>query len=118
MQSISDLLNIEKIKEKDARLQVFELYCSESEKKLRKIQNWKRYVLFLKENGLKNTDEEQRKFKKNKRFVKEYSITQFCILTSHIPKDDWFYNLSIAKDRYNRNESIGAWLFGSIFRRD
>lgn len=122
MKSLFDILNTPKVKEKDARLLVFEIYCSDQDKKLRKIENWKRYIIYLKSIRKPDNIENRNKFKKatkiEKPFIKELNIREFCILTSHIPKDDWFYNLSIARDRYNRKESVGAWLFGSIYKKD
>lgn len=93
--------------------EMYELYTSDMERILRKKENWKNYVSYLKENKLKHSFETVEKFKKNKRFFKEYDITTFSILinkkTGH-GLQKLYIMLSICKDKNNRKEPVSPYI--------
>ncbi len=90
--------------------EIYNLYTSKNQKLHRKKANWKRYIEYLKENRTPNSKENQEKFKKSKKFIKEHDIKRFCFLISHLKEKDLYYVLSVAKDMENRNENFGAWI--------
>ncbi len=123
-ESNQDMLNISEIlKQKSPKKfqksqraeitkEIYELYCSPTQDKLRKIENWKRYVKHCKENNLKIKDDTNvLRFKKNKLFIKCLLVKAFCFRISHIKTTDLFYCLSEAKDRDRRGQSIAKFLF-------
>ncbi len=124
MESIGSLISLRKesneIKiEKSSRAQItkeiYVLYTSDQEKLFRKKENWKRFIEHCKGQRLPFKEKTvQEAYKKSKVFIKEYDIKTFCIRIAHIPSDDLYYVLSICKDKYHRNEQIGAWLFSAI----
>ena len=57
----------------DILRQIYSFYDSDREVFLTKKKNWKRYIEFLKENKLKDTKENQDRFKKSKKFIKKMS---------------------------------------------
>ncbi len=93
---------------------IYNLYTSSIQRFHRKKANWKRYVQWLKENRLPDKKENQEKFKKSKKFIKEYDIKRFCFLVSHLKEKDLYYILSMGKDMENRNENFGAWIISNI----
>lgn len=120
--SIGDLIKIrspEKI-EKSKRAQtikeMYSLYDSPSQTRLRKIENWKRYCKWRRNLHLKDTKENQRKFQKDKSFVRWISVDKFCVFISHIKGEDLYYLLSVCKDKYNREQSIGAYITSLIIQ--
>ncbi len=105
-----------KPREKDEPFnELYSLYTSTTQKILRKKENWRRYRLWLMANRIPHTMANAEKFKKVKKgpykFIEEYSIARFAYMTSHFKLNDLYYALSVARDRDNRNQSIGAWLF-------
>lgn len=124
MESIGSLLSLsnerkeEKI-EKSSRAQItkeiYALYISDQERLFRKKENWKRFIHYCKTQHLPFKEKlVQETYKKSKVFIKEYDIRTFCIRIAHIPTSDLYYVQSICKDKYHRNEAIGAWLFSAI----
>ena len=95
---------------------IYELYTSGTEKELRRKENWKRYVQWLKANRRKHDNHAVSDFKKNKAFLRELDIKKFCYFTSHLKLDDLYYVLSICKDKVNRSESIGVYLYTQVIR--
>lgn len=89
---------------------IYAIYTSSTQRVHRKKANWKRYVRWLKENRTPDSKENQLKFKKSKRFIKEHDIKRFCFLISHLKEKDLYYVLSIGKDMENRKENFGAWI--------
>jgi len=120
MESIQHLLQFEVVKKPKASERaniisdIFTIYTSQRERVLRKIENWKRYIQFLKENRTPDTKENQTKFKKTKQFIKEYDIKSFCFKISHIKTPDLYYVLSVGKDMENRNQNFSGYLMKSI----
>ncbi len=120
MKSIGELvLNKPIVKlEKSERAQVikeiYSIYTSMGERKLRKIENWKRYCQWAKDNRVPKGPEGIKKFKKTEFFIKESNIGSFCYFISHIKTKDLYYLLSVCKDKDNRGQSCGAWLFSSV----
>lgn len=74
-----------------------------------KKANWKRYILWLKSKQLKDSPENQVKFKKSKMFIKPLEIREICVLLAHI-KEDLPYVLSVAKDKSNRKEPVAGYI--------
>lgn len=108
--------------ERDAPFnELYSLYTSVTQRKLRRIENWRRYVLWLKSHRIKHTPDSVAKFRKTKKgsklfiqglnFIDEWGVSTFAIKISHIKNHDLYYTLSIARDKDHRGESIGAWLF-------
>lgn len=118
MLSIADAIKDFQIKEKpknqrnDLLKQIYSFYDTEQEVVHTKKANWKRYVLHLKENKIKDSQEQQVKFKKSKKFLKKHSPSTIAFFLSHIPTKDLWYILSVAKDRVYRNESVGVYIIG------
>jgi len=90
--------------------EMYELYTSDMERILRKKENWRRYVTFLKACKHKDTEEYRKMFKKGKTFIKEKTLSSFIFFTSHIPTRDLYYCKSVMKDCLNRGKSCNAWL--------
>ena len=92
--------------------EIFDIYTSQRD--LRRKENWKRYVAWLKQYHRVTSKESENLFKKTKQYIKEMDIKRFCVLISHIKTDDLYYLLSVAKDMNNRNQPFGAYLISSI----
>lgn len=78
-----------------------------------KIQKWKDYIAWLKANRKKHTPDSIREY--NVIHHKKITLKSFCSFwLGHIPTDDLYYLLSIAKDKDNRKESFNRWLFYNL----
>lgn len=118
IQSLLQGKTIEKLNKTSERSEnmkeLYSLYCSPSQQLMRKKENWARYISWLKENRVKHTHESVKKFRKIKKgqnkFIEQVGLPSFCFLTSHIKTSDFYYVLSVARDKQHRGESIGAWL--------
>lgn len=78
-----------------------------------KIQMWKDYVAWLKTNRKKHSKSTIEEYKVI--HFKRISLKTFCSFwLGHIPTDDLYYLISIAKDKDNRGESFNRWLFWSL----
>jgi hypothetical protein len=115
MQTIKDLLQVrvqpKKVSGGKRGVIIGELYDLYLGDKLnRKKENWKRYVLHLKSERLRDTKENQVKFRRSKLFLKEYSLSSFCYLLSHIKTPELPILLSIAKDKKARKENVGGYI--------
>ena len=102
----------------DILRQIYSFYDSDREVFLTKKKNWKRYIEFLKENKLKDTKENQDRFKKSKKFIKKMSSSTVAYFVSHIPTNDLYYILSVVKDKSFRNESVGAYIMSLNYVKD
>lgn len=96
----------------DLLKQIYSFYDTEQEVVLTKRANWKRYIENLKLRKVKDSIEQQRAFKKSKLFIRKMSPSSIAFFLSHIPTQDLWYILSIAKDKSFRNESVGAYIMG------
>ena len=105
--------NLKKSERAQVISEIYDLIVSAQEKKLRKIENWRRYLIWCHGKNPQNP-ESIKKFKKNPLFIRELSIRSFCVLISHIQTKDLYYILSIAKDRSARQQSVSAWLISEI----
>ena len=105
-------------KRNDILRQIYSFYDSDREVFLTKKKNWKRYIEFLKENKLKDTKENQDRFKKSKKFIKKMSSSTVAYFVSHIPTNDLYYVLSVVKDKSFRNESVGAYIMSLNYVKD
>lgn len=121
MQSLSEIVNQKESSpkkkggERHALLgEIFEIYQSESERTKRKVENWRRYVAWLKSWRIPDSKESRKKFKRTKGFLKELPISGFARFISHIPTQDLYYVVSMSKDTSNRGFSAIAWLFSKI----
>ncbi len=116
MESITDLINSrEKIKgsERNSILkEIYELYLKDRHS--RKIANWRRYCIYLRNHKIENTPDQQQKFKKSNLFIRELPPKVIAIKLAHIPTKDLYYLKSVCVDKANRKESVGAFLLGSI----
>lgn len=78
-----------------------------------KKQTWKNYLKWLKEKRFKHSKEKVQEYKKI--MYKKITVASFCSFwLSHIPTEDLYYLLSIAKDMQNRNQSFNKWLFYNL----
>ena len=102
----------------DILRQIYSFYDSDREVFLTKKKNWKRYIEFLKVNKLKDTKENQDRFKKSKKFIKKMSPSTVAYFVSHIPTNDLYYVLSVVKDKSFRNESVGAYIMSLNYVKD
>ena len=113
---LSNYLNTKKLvkgsERNDILRQIYSFYDTGQEEYLRKKENWKRYIAFLKENRMPNTQENQTMFKKSKKFIKKMSPATLAYFLSHIPTRELYYILSVVKDRSFRNEGIGVYIMG------
>jgi hypothetical protein len=94
--------------------QIYEIYTSSHERILRKKENWKRYIAYLKKNRTPHTLESLKTFKKTKEHIKERDVKSLCFFLSHIPTKDLYFTISEMKDYKNRGKSASAYLFGSL----
>jgi len=102
----------------DILRQIYSFYDSDREVFLTKKKNWKRYIEFLKENKIKDSKENQERFKKSKKFIKKMSSSTVAYFVSHIPTNDLYYILSDVKDKSFRNESVGAYIMSLNYVKD
>ena len=102
----------------DILRQIYSFYDSDREVFLTKKKNWKRYIEFLKENKIKDSKENQDRFKKSKKFIKKMSSSTVAYFVSHIPTNDLYYVLSVVKDKSFRNESVGAYIMSLNYVKD
>lgn len=115
MESISALLKApERSSARSERAEIikelYTLYTSEAERKLRTSENWKRYCAWLKAMNLENTPERVEAFKKTRAFLAEMPVSRFCYFLSHVKTGDLYYVASMCRDKHNRGESIGAYV--------
>ena len=96
----------------DILKQIYAFYDTEQEVVLTKRANWKRYIETLKKQKVKDSQEQQRAFKKSKLFIRKMSPSSMAFFLSHIPTQDLWYIKSIAYDKFNRKESVGAYIKG------
>lgn len=97
---------------KSQRAELFNDLYSFYEKDYKK-QKWKEYISWLKKNRKKHTKEAIAEF----RLVSypKISIRSFCSFwLGHIPTDDLYYLVSIARDCDNRGISFNKWLFWAL----
>lgn len=104
---------LEKSERAELIKQIYEIYTSPHERILRRKENWKRYISWLKENKVPHTKEKVLEFKKNKKFIKERNVKSICFFLSHIPTKDLYFIISQMKDKKNRGYSASAYLFSS-----
>jgi hypothetical protein len=102
-------------KRQDALKEIWNLYDSATEDRLRKLVNWR---LFSKWCAERRFDRKNPlavdNFKRSSTFRKKMTIKLLAIKLSHIKTSkDMYYILSICRDRHNRNQSIGAYIFGA-----
>lgn len=114
MQGIAQLLQNRQLAPQDKNERRFilkqldEIHHSEHERILRKKENWKRYIAYLKTVKQKDSAENRAIFKKGKTFLKEYKSLWYFL--SHIPTKDLYAALSVAKDKINRGESASSYI--------
>lgn len=117
MISIEDLLKERKPVKKsrsereDILKQMYAIYTSPGERIHRKKENWRRYIVWLKEGKLEHSDETVQKFKKTKHHIKELKEDRFWYFVCHIKKTkDLYAPLSVMRDKRNRDESASAYV--------
>lgn len=78
-----------------------------------KKEKWKDYIRWLKANNRPHTSEAISAYKKSS--YPQITVKSFCSFwLSHIPTNDLYFLLSIARDKRNRGESFNRWLFHSL----
>lgn len=114
---ISEFVEIEKVSAKSQRNdlmnQIYSFYLTDQERVHNKKYRLKLYKVWLKENNYKHTLERALEFKKTKIFKNTKGFTpktMACFFLSHIPTKDLFYVLSMVKDKYIRNKSVGVYI--------
>lgn len=90
-------------------------YMRESDN--RKKENWRRYCKWCKDNRLSDTKENQKKFKKQQQFIKEYSLSRLTYLLNFMPTDDLPYIVSTAREFAHSKKNFTAWLSTFIFSK-
>lgn len=81
-----------------------------------KKQTWKEYIIWLRNNNKKHSNDSINDYKKIA--YKKITIKSFCSFwLSHIPTKDLYYLISIARDCDNRNVSFNKWLFWSLRKK-
>jgi len=82
-----------------------------------KIQAWKSYIQWLKANRMKHTIINLQEYKKVA--YPKITVKSFCSFwVSHIPTNDLYYLISIARDYSNRGQSFNKWLFFALKAQD
>jgi len=128
MLSIQDIIKqkIESLGKKEKSLnerqsllkELYEVYELEN-----KIENYCRYLHWLKKNKKPRNNETASEFKKvkleiDKKYIKPNTKSYFAIRLSHIPTKDLYYLTSMSRDYCNRNHykrsAFTKYLFGSI----
>lgn len=114
---ISEFVTIEKTTAKSQRNdlmnQIYSFYLTDQERVHNKKYRLKLYQVWLKENKYRHTMERALEFKKTKTYKNTKGFTpktMACFFLSHVKTKDLFYVLSVAKDKYMRNESVGMYI--------
>lgn len=98
--------------------ELYEVYLLEN-----KVENYCRYLHWLKKEKKPKTKETAEEFKKvklpiEKKYIKPFTSSYFAIRLSHIPTKDLYYLTSIERDSVNRKgysrSSFTKWLFSSL----
>lgn len=95
--------------------EIHDFYMKESDN--RKKENWRRYCKWCKENKLSNTKENQKKFKNQQQFIKEYSLARLTYLLNFMPTDDLPYIVSTAREFWHSKKNFTSWLSTFIFSK-
>lgn len=94
--------------------EMYAIYTHPAERVLRKKENWKRYIAFLKTIRQADSKKNQSIFKRGKTYLREQPISSFCYFISFIPTKDLYHNKSMMQDCKNRGTSAGGWLMSQI----
>lgn len=94
---------------------IYAIYASEKQRVLRKKYNWRKYILWLKENKIKHSSSAVEKFQKTKNYTKELPIETIAIFLARYKVDRLYNILSEAKDINNRGGSASAFIVSSRF---
>lgn len=97
--------------------QIYSLYACAQEKKLRSIENWKRFNVWCRERSVPDSDINRKLFRRSHNFIKEMDIKSFCIFISMLSLNDLYYVKSVSFDKSNRGESVGAFIIGSCKKK-
>lgn len=97
---------------------IISLCHTEQETKLRKIENIKRYKVWLQQNRLKHSYENAIKFQSNKKFIKEASKATIAFFLSHVKEErDLYITLSTCKDLSARGKSVASYIYGLAYNK-
>jgi hypothetical protein len=91
---------------------LYQFYTRENPKH-RKSANIDRYKIWLKEKCLQHSNDNALKFKKTKYFIKVIDERSFAIRLSHVKTDELGEVIGLAKEKRDKQESIGGWLFST-----
>lgn len=94
---------------------IYTIYVCEKQKVLRKKENWKRYIEYLKKNKVKHSKIQVEKFKKSKLFIKELPLSTLAVLLARNKVEVLYRILSEAKDLNGRGGNAGAFIINSRF---
>lgn len=88
--------------------EIYNYYKAENGK--RKVENWKRYCRWCRENRLSDIKENQQKFKKTRMYIKEMSQRSIEWLLKHIPTKDLYYFTSTGREFAHSGKYFSGWL--------
>lgn len=78
-----------------------------------KIQTWKEYIKWLKQNKLKHNSNTLKEY--SKIAYPKISVSSFCSYwLGFMPTQDLFYLASVMRDFINRKQSCNKWLFFNL----
>lgn len=90
--------------------EIYALYTSIDERRLRRIENWKRYCQWCKDTCQRDSQGARERFKSSKLFIGELPIKPFCINIAKMNNEHLYHILSESKDRLNRNMACGPYI--------
>lgn len=98
--------------------EIIETCSTEQETKLRRIENIKRYKVWLQQNRIKHSYENAKRFEKTKRFIKEAKASTIAFFLSHVKEErDLYITLSTCKDLSARGKSVASYIYGLAYNK-
>jgi len=97
--------------------EIEEILNSGQEQKHTKIANWKRYIEYLKEHHVKDSEVYREMFRQSRQFLKPLQGNNLYFLLSHIPTEDLYHVKSVLKDREFSKLPLTGYLIWSIKKK-
>lgn len=97
-------------------LEIYNYYKAENGK--RKIENWKRYCKWCRDNRKSDNKENQKAFQKSKLYIKEMSLHSLTWLLKHIPTKDLYYFTSTGREFAHSGRYFSGWVMKWIEKVD
>jgi hypothetical protein len=108
--------------------ELYGIYTHPRQEALLRAENKRRFVEYVKQvdpGALRDTRNlsrfstlrwnfERAKLPKGMRYLTPMSPKSFAIRLSHLGLDELYYLISVSRDKNNRNESVGAFIFWSV----